>query len=74
VTQGIEALGYFLFEAGDFGITKTFLRLLQKALGVARVRTIPRRVARDISQQRRTQRNDQVAKPLIFGLQGLKCF
>jgi len=72
VTQGIEDLGYFLFEAGDFGMTKTFLRLLQKALGVARVKTIPRRVARDISQQCSTQLNDKVAKTLIFGLQGLK--
>jgi hypothetical protein len=66
VTCGIETIGYFFLEAGQPSAAKALFRVLQEALGNARVMTIPRRVEGYISQQRSTQRNDQVAKTLIF--------
>jgi hypothetical protein len=66
VTCGIEAFGYFFLEDGGPSAAKAFFGVLQEALDIARVMTIPRKIEGHISQQCRTQRNDQVAKTLIF--------
>jgi hypothetical protein len=71
VTRGFEAFGYFFSEARESRAAKAVLRLVKEALGIASAMTIPGRLERYISQQRRAERNDQVAKILIFGLQRL---
>jgi hypothetical protein len=72
VTRGFEAFGYFFSEARESRAAKTFLRLAQEALGIAIGSAILGRVDRCLSQQRSTERNDQIAKTLIFELQRLK--
>jgi hypothetical protein len=70
VTRGFEAFNRFSFETQDQRAAKAFLRLEHKALGVGNISsaTIPKRVERDTSQQRRAERDYHVAQTLIVCL------
>jgi hypothetical protein len=71
VACGLQAFSYLLLKVGESSAAKTFVGLLHQTFGTALIVTIVRGMERYISQQRSSERNDQVAKDLIFGLQRL---
>jgi hypothetical protein len=70
VTRGFEAFTRFSFETQDSRAAKAFLRLKQKAAGIGTIRgaTVPKRIERDTSQQRRAERDDHFPQTLIVRL------